>query len=223
MTLDVTLNAIEVRVLGSLIEKQITTPEYYPLSLNALVNACNQKSNRDPVVAFDDVTVARAIETLREKGFGRMVTGGDNRVPKYKQIADQVLNLASDQLAALCVLMLRGPQTAGEIRSRSGSLYRFEDLAAVEWTLGTLINREPLPLVIQLPRQAGFKESRFAHLLAGEVSADEIPSASHAEPAVLKVRAENDRVAALEGAVRQLREEVEALKQQFVEFKKQFE
>lgn len=223
MTLDVTLSAVEVRVLGSLIEKQITTPEYYPLSLNALVSACNQKSNRDPVVSFDDVTVARALETLREKGFARMVTGGDNRVPKYKHIADSVLNLSPGQVAALCVLMLRGPQTAGEIRGRTGSLFPFESIEVVERTIESLIQREPNSLAVKLPRQAGLKEPRFAHLLSGEVLAEERIAAPRPESATLKVRAENERLPALESEVRLLREEMNALKLQFTEFKKQFE
>lgn len=215
------LTPVEVRVLGSLIEKEITTPEYYPLTLNALTNACNQISNRDPVVSFDDRTVARALESLREKKLAWMVTGV-GRVPKYEHRFTEALQLAAQEVAVLCVLMLRGPQTVGEIRGRSGRLYEFKELEEVELTLQALLAAEP-PLVLKLPRQPGTKESRYAHLLAGEVHLEEREVAPRLEPATLEVRQENERLANLEVELTRIRGELEELKQQFFDFKKQFE
>jgi uncharacterized protein len=217
------LNAVEVRVIGSLVEKQITTPEYYPLTLNALVNACNQISNRDPVVAYDEKTVARALDSLREKQLAWMVTGAGSRVPKYEHRLGEALRLAEQEVAALCVLMLRGPQTIGEIKGRSARMYEFKELEEVEMTLQSLSSAEPNPLIIKLPRQAGMKESRYAHLLSGEVRIEETQAAPRLEPATIEVRAENERIARLEGEVENLRQELTELKQQFLDFKKQFE
>ena len=219
--MDQKLTAVEVRVLGSLIEKEITTPEYYPLTLNALVNACNQISNRDPVVSFDEKTVARALEDLREKKLVWMVTGV-GRVPKYEHRFAEALKLAEQELAVLCVLMLRGPQTVGEIRGRTGRLYEFKELEEVELTLQALMSAE-LPLVVKLPRQPGTKESRYAHLLSGEVQIEEREVAPRIEPAVIEVRQENEKIAKLEEELAQVRIELSELKQQFVDFKKQFE
>lgn len=216
------LNPVEVRVLGSLIEKEITTPEYYPLTLNALTNACNQISNREPVVSFDEKTVVRAIESLREKRLVWMVTGS-GRVPKYEHRLTEALNLAEQEVAVLCVLMLRGPQTAGEIRGRTGRLYEFQELSEVELTLQALMSAEPQPLVAKLPRQAGMKEPRYAHLLSGEVQVEEHEAAPRLEPAALEVRAENERMAKLEEVIESLRQELAELKQQFLDFRKQFE
>ena len=210
-----------MRVLGSLIEKEITTPEYYPLTLNALVNACNQLTNRDPVVSFDERAVARALESLREKKLAWMVTG-IGRVPKYEHNFSEALKLAEQELAVLCVLMLRGPQTVGEIRGRTGRLYEFKELEEVELTLQALMSAES-PLVVKLPRQPGTKESRYAHLLAGEVHVEEREVAPRLEPATLEVRQENERIAKLEEELSQVRTELAELKQQFVDFKKQFE
>lgn len=219
--MDQKLTAVEVRVLGSLIEKEITTPEYYPLTLNALVNACNQISNRDPVVSFDDKTVARALEDLREKKLVWMVTGA-GRVPKYEHRFADALKLAEQELAVLCVLMLRGPQTVGEIRGRTGRLYEFKELEEVELTLQALMTSEP-SLVVKLPRQPGTKESRYAHLLSGEVQIEEREVAPRIEPAVIEVRQENEKIAKLEEELAQVRIDLSELKQQFVDFKKQFE
>jgi uncharacterized protein len=221
MNVDQKLTAVEVRVLGSLIEKEITTPEYYPLTLNALVNACNQISNRDPVVSFDDKTVARALEDLREKKLVWMVTGA-GRVPKYEHRFADALKLAEQELAVLCVLMLRGPQTVGEIRGRTGRLYEFKELEEVELTLQALMTAEP-SLVVKLPRQPGTKESRYAHLLSGEVQIEEREVAPRIEPAVIEVRQENEKIAKLEEELAQVRIDLSELKQQFVDFKKQFE
>ena len=219
--MDHILNPVEVRVLGSLIEKEITTPEYYPLTLNALTNACNQTSNRDPVVSFDEKTVARALESLREKQLVWMVTGV-GRVPKYEHRFTEALKLAAQEVAVLCVLMLRGPQTTGEIRGRTGRLYEFKELEEVELTLQALMASEP-PLVVRLPRQPGTKESRHAHLLAGEVQVEEREVAPRLEPATLEVRQENERLTRLEEDLAEMRSELSDLKQQFVDFKKQFE
>jgi len=218
---DQTLNPVEVRVLGSLIEKEITTPEYYPLTLNALNNACNQISNRDPVVSFDEKTVARAIESLREKRLAWMVTG-IGRVPKYEQRFGEEYKLAEQELAVLCVLMLRGPQTVGEIRGRTGRLYEFKELEEVELTLQALMTAQP-PFAVKLPRQPGTKESRYAHLLAGEVQIEEREAVPRLEAATLEVRQENERLSRVEEELAQVRGELTELKQQFVEFKKQFE
>ena len=219
--MDQILTQVEVRVLGSLIEKEITTPEYYPLTLNALTNACNQISNRDPVVSFEEKTVARAIESLREKKLAWMVTGV-GRVPKYEHRFTEELQLAEQEVAVLCVLMLRGPQTVGEIRGRTGRLYEFKELEEVELTLQALLSAQP-PLVVRLPRQPGTKESRYAHLLAGQVHLEEREVTPRLEPATIEVRQENERMTRLEADLAQLRAEIQDLKQQFFAFKTQFE
>src|SRR5687767_12078042 len=194
------LNPTEVRVLGSLIEKQITTPDYYPLTLNALVNACNQLTNRDPVVTFDDQTVVRALDGLREKRLATLFTGAESRVAKYKHTLTDALLLTPGEIALLCVLMLRGPQTLGELRTRSERLFAFDTMPEVEEALNALASRQPQPLVAKLPRQAGTKEPRFAQLLAGPIEAQK-PGAepiARLEPATVAVRAENERLTKLE-------------------------
>ena len=226
--MDALLNEVEVRVIGSLIEKQVTTPEYYPLTLNALVNACNQLSNRDPVVSYDEKTVARALESLREKNLAYVFYGSDSRVPKYKHVMPEIFHLTPPELAVMCVLMLRGPQTTGEIRGRTSRLYEFADLTEVEATLEKLMAHEDPALVSKLPRMAGQKEARFAQLLAGDVAvvaaaAAEHPRAPRAEAAVMEVRAENEKISRLEAEVETLRGEVAYLREQFESFKKQFE
>jgi uncharacterized protein YceH (UPF0502 family) len=212
------LNDIEVRVLGSLVEKQVTTPEYYPLTLNALMLACNQKNNRSPVTSYDETTVAQALETLREKNFAYVFYGSTSRVPKYKHVLPEVLHLTQPELALMCVLLLRGPQTTGELATRAFRLHEFSGLEDVESTLNSLISREPDPLVMRLSRQAGQKEVRFAHLLSGEVIVDTTPETL----APARGRG-NDRVAALEAEIETLKAEVGMLKNQFEGFKKQFE
>jgi uncharacterized protein YceH (UPF0502 family) len=218
-----TLNDIEVRVLGSLIEKQVTTPEYYPLTLNALINACNQLSNREPVVTYDENIVSRALESLREKNLAYVFYGSESRVPKYKHVASENLRLDSQELAVMCVLMLRGPQTVGEIKGRTNRLYVFPDLAAVEATLEALVAKDP-PLVTRLARQPGRKESRFAHLLSGPIAAEEQQSSLVKVPtASLDASAGNGALASLQDEVGHLRAEVADLRRQFDEFRKQFE
>ena len=218
---DFILNQVEIRVLGSLIEKEITTPEYYPLTLNALINACNQLSNREPVVSFDEKTVVRALESLREKKLAWMVTGV-GRVPKYEHRFTEALQLAEQEAAVLCILMLRGPQTVGEIRGRTGRLYDFKELEEVELTLQALMAAQA-PLVTRLPRQPGTKESRYAHLLAGEVQVEEREVIPRLEQATIEVRQENERFERLENELAEVKLELDQLKQQFLDFKKQFE
>lgn len=219
------LSAEEVRIVGALVEKQVTTPEYYPLTLNALVNACNQISNRDPVVAYDEQLVVRAIDSLRLKGLAREVRTADGRVPKYRHVLDEALTLSKAELAVMCVLMLRGAQTVGELRGRTERLYSFSGLQFVEATLEGLMNRSDgrAPLVVRLPRGAGQKESRYAHLLAGEVKIDEAELAKAGEASPRAARGDGERVARLEDEVSALRGELAELREQFADFKKQFE
>ncbi len=215
--MDFLLDPVEVRVLGALIEKEITTPEYYPLSLNALVAACNQKSGRDPVVFFDPEAVEEALERLRRKGLAGTITGAGLRVPKHRQRFTEQLNLGRRELALLCVLMLRGPQTPGELRSRSAPMHAFTDVEEVLACLERMSEQNP-PLVVRLPRQPGAREHRYAHLLSvpPEASADDAAS----EPAP---QAHRDRVAALEATVADLRAELDQLRRAFEEFRRQFE
>ena len=207
--MDWQLDAAELRVLGALMEKEVATPEYYPLSLNALVNACNQKSNREPVVAYDDETVETALEGLRGKGLAMRVTGRDSRVPKHEQRFTERFNLGRREAAILCVLMLRGPQTVGELRGRSERLYNFEDLDGVESTLHKLVETG---FVKQLPRRTGYKEQRWAQLLAGNVEVDAEEAAS--APAEHR-DSDRDRIAALEREVAELRTQLDEFRRKF--------
>ncbi|MFC1827404.1 YceH family protein [Thermodesulfobacteriota bacterium] len=214
--MDILLNEIEVRVLGSLMEKGMTTPEYYPLSLNALTNACNQKSNRNPVVSFDETTVVRALDSLREKQLA--VLSASSRVPKYAEVFASIRKLVDREVALIMVLLLRGPQTVGELRGRTERAYKFEDLAEVEATLDELGESG---YVAKLPRVAGRKDSRYAHLLAGDVEVEE--TVPKPEPAAIIVRAENKRIAAMEEELQELKEEFTSLQSEFEKFKKEFE
>jgi len=219
------LNAAETRVLGSLIEKQIATPDYYPLTLNSLTLACNQLTNREPVVSFDEQTVVRALDGLRDKRLATQFHGTESRVAKYKHTLTDVFLLTPAEIALLCVLMLRGPQTVGELRTRSERLFTFDNLPEVEATLSALAARQEGPLVTKLPRQPGTKESRYAHLLSGpiDLGATVSPTSPAPEPATLVVRADNERLAKLEEEVASLRRELGDLRQEFAEFRKQFE
>ena len=214
--MDFVLDPVEARVLGSLMEKEVTTPEYYPMSLNALVNACNQKSNRDPAVAYDDDTVSDAIERLKPKGLALTITGAGSRVAKYAHRLSEKLNLGRREAAILCELMLRGPQTSGELRNRADRMHKFDDIEEVETVLDRMGE-----LVTKLPRRLGEKEQRFAHMLSGEpqVGPGE-PVVAHGAPAAAP---RFDRVSALESEVAELRGELQELKRQFAEFRKQFE
>jgi uncharacterized protein len=210
------LDAAEARVLGCLLEKEIATPEYYPLSLNALVNACNQKSNRDPVVSYDAAAVENALEGLRAKGLAVRITGGDSRVPKHAHRLTEKLNLGRREQAVLCVLLLRGPQTVGELRGRTERLYAFDSLEAVESMLNRLSTLETGPLVKRLPRQPGFKEVRYAHLFCGDI-ADREPASDTAPAEPLeRSRSDRERITVLEA-------EMAALKREFEEFRRKFE
>ena len=210
-------------MLGSLAEKQVTTPDYYPLTMNALVHACNQISNRDPVVQYDERQVEEAVDTLRLKNLVYIFYGADSRVPKYKHMMREVLGLSPPELAALCVLMLRGPQTVGEVRGRTGRMHEFTDLREVESTLEGLAQRDE-PLVVKLPRQAGRKEARYAHLLAGQPVVEDEAEAQATPAAAPRARAgDSERVARLEAEVERLSDEVAEMRRQFEEFRKQFE
>ena len=215
--MEYTMDEVEIRVLGSLIEKGIATPEYYPLSLNALVNACNQKTNRDPVVTYVEMTVVRALNSLKEK---RLVRRSDSsRVPKYEENLSKIHSLINKEAALVCVLLLRGAQTLGELRTRTDSLCKFSEMDEVEKTLADLADRG---FVSKLPRQPGQKESRFSHLFAGEPQIPEVHQAKP-EPAALVVKAEEDRSARLEQEIALLRQELDTLKEDFRTFKRQFE
>ena len=216
-----TLTPTEVRVLGALVEKQITTPEYYPLTLNSLTAACNQKNNRNPVTSLSESEVDDALFSLRDKNLAYVFHGSTSRVPKYKHVAPEVLQVTPPELAALCVLMLSGPQTVGEIRTRGSRLYEFSGLEEVDETLRALSARENEPLVVRLPRQAGQKEARFAHLLSGEPQIEEAASASP-EPSRSRAN-DSERLANLEEQIETLTARVEDLTNQFAAFKKQFE
>lgn len=216
------LNETEIRVLGSLIEKQITTPEYYPLTLNALTAACNQRNNRNPVTSLTEADVEHALDSLREKNLAYVFHGSTSRVPKFKHVAPEILQLNPAELAAMCVLMLSGPQTLGEIRTRGSRLHQFTGLEEVEETLRGLSTRDDERLVLKLPRQPGQKDARYVHLLSGQPDVEQIVEAS---PAARKVNQKDDRerVAKLEEQVQDLTEQVSDLAAQFAEFKKQFE
>ncbi len=212
------LTEIEARIIGALIEKQLTTPEYYPLTLNALVAACNQKTNREPVVSYSEQTVQKSLDDLRERNLAYVFYGSTSRVPKYKHILDKVYELDAPEIAVLCVLMLRGAQTLGELRERTGRLYEFSGLGEVSETLDGLMRRDE-PLVVKLERQPGQKEVRYAHLLSGEVIVTHQPQ----EKSVSGSQAGNERLANLEGELENLRNEFNLFRQSFEEFKKQFE
>ena len=238
------LSEVETRVLGSLVEKELTTPDYYPLSLNALVNACNQKSNRDPAMNLNEDVVRQALRSLEKEGLAGPADGMDNRVTKFEHRLQEAFNFDRREIAILCELLLRGPQTPGELRSRAERMYQFDDLSQVQSTLQRLAQREP-PLVKILPRQPGTKEARYAHLLSGDVrpplqndaqphvhddaqndSPMRAPDATH-ERAVAhssaNVQVNDERIARLENELSTLQNEVANLKQQLAAFRKQFE
>jgi hypothetical protein len=213
------LSDVEARVLGCLVEKEITTPEYYPLSLNALVHACNQKSNREPLMNLEEDTVRQALRALSEQALTRSASG-DSRVAKYEHRLADTFNFTRPETAILCELLLRGPQTPGELRSRAERMHPFEDLSVVQSTLKHLMERNP-PLVKLLPRQPGNKEARYAHLLSGDVEVREAPPVKTV--AISISSAENTRMTELETEIASLRKEITDLKSQFAEFRKQFE
>jgi uncharacterized protein len=217
------LDAVAVRVLGALIEKEITTPDNYPLTLNALTSACNQTSNREPVMDLDEATVMQGLDELARRSLARAVHRSDARVRRYRHLATDTLHLHAAELAILCVLLLRGAQTTGEIRTRTARLFEFHDLAQVDITLQALMTMAE-PLVVLLPRGPGQKEARYAHLLAGEPLDDEPSTADdEAAPGVEAAPRAGDRIAALEGAVASLRAELAELRAGFEEFRREFQ
>jgi uncharacterized protein YceH (UPF0502 family) len=205
-----TLTETEARVLGALIEKEITTPDYYPLSMNALINACNQKSNRDPVTELDEDTVRQALHGLDDKNLAGAVRGTESRVTKYEHRFSEAYNFGRREVAVLCVLLLRGAQTPGELRGRTERLYSFEELSDVQNTLQKLIEREP-PLVRVLPRQPGTKESRYMHLFCGDSF---VPTAG--SPLSGTVQADESEIGP---RLQRLEEQVAALKQEVAELR----
>ena len=212
------LSETEARVLGALIEKDITTPDYYPLSLNALVNACNQKNNRDPVMGLAEDAVRDALSSLQEKRMAGPAGGADSRVTKYEHRLQEVFNFDRREIAVVCVLLLRGPQTPGELRGRTERMYRFETLDDVQAAIQKLMDRQP-SLVRVLPRQPGTKESRYMHLFSGDASADFAAPAASPKPSADPLES---RVASLESEIASLRSEVADLRREFGEFKQQF-
>jgi uncharacterized protein YceH (UPF0502 family) len=216
------LTEIETRVLGALIEKDITTPDYYPLSLNALVNACNQKNNREPVMTLAEETVRTALAMLQEKRLAGPASGADSRVTKYEHRLQEVFNFDRREIAVVCVLLLRGPQTPGELRGRTERMYHFEALDDVISTLDRLAQREP-PLARVLPRQPGTKESRYTHLFEGEPSIADLPVSTVSDFSTPSASSAVDRVAHLEEEVADLRRELSDVQQQLAAFRKQFE
>jgi uncharacterized protein YceH (UPF0502 family) len=205
--------------LGSLVEKDITTPDYYPLSLNALVNACNQKNNREPVTNLTEEQVRQSLSTLQEKRLAGPASGADSRVSKYEHRLQEVFNFTRGEIAVMCVMLLRGPQTPGELRGRTERMYHFETLDDVQSNLQRLIQKDP-PLVKMLARQPGTKENRYAHLLAGEIEEAEV---TRVEKALAPSASEASRIQSLEAEISELKTEIASLKQQFAEFRKQFE
>jgi len=215
--LDLQLKPVEVRVLGSLIEKDITTPDYYPLSLNALGNACNQKNNRDPVMSLDEDAVRQALSSLQEKRLAGPAGGADSRVTKYEHRLQEVFNFDRREIAIVCVLLLRGPQTPGELRGRAERMYPFETLEDVQSTLQRLLDREP-PLVAALARQPGTKETRYMHLFSGEPSELTVAPPPRSAPG----ESDTSRIAALENELSSLRSQISELRREFETFKQQF-
>lgn len=212
------LDAVEARVLGCLVEKEITTPEYYPMTLNALLNACNQKSNRDPVITFEEDDVSDAVDRLRQKQLVSTLTGGGNRVPKYGHRLQEKLNLGRREVALLCELLVRGPQTLGELKERAGRMHRFTDSDEVERCLQALSQRAEQPFVRVLPRLPGMKEPRWAQLLSGEPP---VPISAETSASVRSIP--DDRITGLEAEISGLRQRVMDLEQQFARFRQQFE
>jgi len=226
---DIRLSEVAARVLGALAEKEITTPEYYPLSLNALVNACNQKSNREPVMNLDEEAVTGALRSLSELELAGAADTNDSRVRKYEHRLGEVFNFTRPEAAVLCVLLLRGAQTPGEIRGRAERLHHFEELSDVQSALQKLMQREPA-LVKVLARQPGTKESRYVHLMCGDVEdsaavtvAAAVVPRDHASAVSSVQTGDGGRIARLEIEVARLRSEVAELREQFAQFRKQFE
>ena len=219
--MNILLNEMEARVLGALLEKEITTPDYYPLSLNSLVNACNQKSNRDPVMNVDEDSIRDALRTLQDNSLARSVSAVDSRVTKYEHRLQEAFNFDRREAALFCELLVRGPQTAGELRTRAERMHPFDDLSETQSALQRLMNREP-PLVKVLARQPGTKESRYMHLLSGDENPVGSTAGRREVPAAVEAE-KMDGFARLSTEMAELRRDVAELKQQFAAFRKQFE
>ncbi len=213
------LNETEARIVGALVEKQLTTPEYYPLTLNALVNACNQKNNREPVVTYDEKIVTESLERLRDRNIVYVFYGSTSRVPKYKHMLPSIYELEPAEVAVICVMLLRGPQTLGELRTRTERLYEFGGLGEVQETLDGLARRDD-PLVVKLPVLPGQKEARFGHLISGPIDVEAFAAAQSVPHSRV---GGSERIEKLEEAVGELQREVAELRETFAEFKKQFE
>ena len=218
--MNILLSEVEARVLGALVEKEITTPDYYPLSLNALMNACNQKSNRDPVMNLDEDSVRSALRALHDNSLARSVSAADSRVTKYEHRLQEAFNFDRREAAIFCELLLRGPQTPGELRSRAERMHHFDDLSEVQSALQRLMTREP-SLVKVLARQPGTKESRYIHLLCGDL--EPVSAAVAHEAPMGSTRENTGKFSSLESEIAELRKEIADLKQQFATFRKQFE
>ncbi len=215
------LSEVEARVLGSLVEKQLTTPEYYPLTLNALTAACNQKSNRDPVMSLDEAAILAAVDSLRDKNLVYLYYGSNSRAVKYKHMLPSVYELEAPGVAIIAVLLLRGPQTLGELRERTGRLHEFAGLGEVQETLDDISRRDE-PLVVKLERQPGQKEARYAHLLSGEIDQEKV-RVGRERSAPAPVSTGGERVDRLESEVERLSEELASFRKDFDEFRKQFD
>jgi hypothetical protein len=209
----------ELRVLGCLIEKQFLTPDVYPLTVNSLVNACNQKTSREPVVHYDEDTCLAVLDMLQHKGLATRITGADHRVPKYRELLGERTNLRMPEIAVLCVMMLRGPQTLNELKERTQRIHEFGTPEEVEATLDRMMQREPQILAVKLPKLPGHKEARYMHLLAGEVSMEDLATATPAP----RHSPHDDRIARLEAEVSELRDLVQHLQDDLERFRKQFD
>jgi uncharacterized protein YceH (UPF0502 family) len=222
--MELILSPIEARVLGCLIEKEIATPDYYPLTLNSLVAACNQKSNRAPAMALTDKDVVQALDTMRyDHKLAMQVTSTASRVPKYRHNLQSHWDFSTEERAIMCELLLRGPQTVGELRTHTSRLHAFPDTTAVDETLISLTEWGEGPLTVELPREPGRRGPRWAHLLCGDIDIDALASTPPPEPARVALQAENDRISALETEVTTLRQALDAIFEEFATFKKQFE
>jgi hypothetical protein len=223
MKMKYTLNPVEARVLGVLIEKQLSTPEYYPLTLNALVNACNQKSNRDPVMSLDEAAVVEALDSLRKQHLVWQIMTHGSRTHKYEHNIKDVADFSEGQLALLCELMLRGPQTIGELRTRTARLTEFYGLSDVEYTLKKLAEHESGPFAVQLPRRPGYKESRYAHLFSEVDASDDAIESTAIAPTPRFTESDSRRLDILEKKMEELQAAVSDLRDQFVKFKTEIE
>jgi hypothetical protein len=221
--MDIELNAVELRILGVLIEKQMSTPDYYPLTLNALTNACNQKNNREPVMKLSSEDVETALKSLRNQHWVWQIMTHGSRTPKYEHNLEEKTGCTPRELSLLCELFLRGPQTPGELNTRTARLIESHGIIGIEQTLKKLMERDQGPLVMMLDRQPGHKENRYAHLFCTPEQTEEIYRPSVPEPSRSSSNAASERISALEARVEELETSLEEMKNQFSAFKSQFE